>query len=29
MPVAFSGSRGEFFHLVRRGAGLEFVTLSY
>lgn len=29
MPVGFSGSRGEFFHLVRRGAGLEFVTLGF
>ena len=29
MPVAFSGSRGEFFHLVKRGAGLEFVTLGF
>ena len=29
MPVAFSGSRSEFFHLVRRGAGLEFVTLGF
>jgi uncharacterized membrane protein YjgN (DUF898 family) len=29
MPVGFSGSRGEFFHLVTRGAGLEFVTLGF
>jgi uncharacterized membrane protein YjgN (DUF898 family) len=29
MPVAFSGIRGEFFHLVKRGAGLEFVTLGF
>ena len=29
MPVAFSGKRSEFFHLVRRGAGLEFVTLGF
>ena len=29
MPVAFSGSRSEFFHLVKRGAGLEFVTLGF
>jgi uncharacterized membrane protein YjgN (DUF898 family) len=29
MPVGFSGSRGEFFHLVARGAGLEFVTLGF
>jgi uncharacterized membrane protein YjgN (DUF898 family) len=29
MPVAFSGRRGEFFDLVRRGAGLEFVTLGF
>jgi uncharacterized membrane protein YjgN (DUF898 family) len=28
-PVAFSGSRGEFFRLARRGAGLEFVTLGF
>jgi uncharacterized membrane protein YjgN (DUF898 family) len=27
MPVGFSGSRGEFFHLVKRG--LEFVTLGF
>ena len=27
MPVAFSGSRSEFFDLVKRGAGLELVTL--
>jgi len=29
MPVAFSGSRSEFFHLVKRGAGLEMVTLGF
>jgi uncharacterized membrane protein YjgN (DUF898 family) len=29
MPVGFSGSRSEFFHLVKRGAGLEFVTLGF
>src|SRR5258705_12545038 len=29
MPVAFSGSRSDFFHLVKRGAGLEFVTLGF
>lgn len=29
MPVAFSGSRSEFFHLVKRGAGLELVTLGF
>jgi uncharacterized membrane protein YjgN (DUF898 family) len=29
MPVGFSGSRGEFFHLVKRGGGLEFVTLGF
>src|SRR6267142_1117486 len=29
MPVAFSGKRSEFFHLVKRGAGLEFVTLVF
>ena len=29
MPVGFSGGRGEFFHLVKRGAGLEFVTLGF
>ena len=29
MPLAFSGSRSEFFHLVKRGAGLEFVTLGF
>ena len=29
MPVAFSGSRREFFELVKRGAGLEFVTLGF
>src|SRR5215204_3539165 len=27
--VAFSGSRGEFFHLVKRGAALELVTLGF
>jgi uncharacterized membrane protein YjgN (DUF898 family) len=29
MPVAFSGDRGEFFRLLRRGAALEFVTLGF
>ncbi|CAN7687438.1 DUF898 family protein [Bradyrhizobium sp. LjRoot220] len=29
MPVGFSGSRGEFFQLVKRGAGLELVTLGF
>jgi uncharacterized membrane protein YjgN (DUF898 family) len=29
MPVRFSGSRAEFFDLVKRGAGLEFVTLGF
>ncbi len=29
VPVAFSGDRGEFFRLVRRGAALEFVTLGF
>jgi uncharacterized membrane protein YjgN (DUF898 family) len=29
MPVAFSGERREFFHLVKRGAGLELVTLGF
>src|ERR1700730_4265893 len=29
MPVAFSGNRAEFFHLVNRGAGLELVTLGF
>ena len=29
MPVGFSGSHSEFFHLVKRGAGLEFVTLGF
>ena len=29
MPVGFSGERSEFFHLVKRGAGLEFVTLGF
>ena len=29
MPVGFSGSRSEFFHLVKRGAGLELVTLGF
>ena len=29
MPVAFSGSRSEFFHLVKRGAALELVTLGF
>ena len=29
MPVAFSGGRGEFFDLAKRGAALEFVTLGF
>jgi uncharacterized membrane protein YjgN (DUF898 family) len=29
MPVGFSGSRREFFDLVKRGAGLELVTLGF
>ncbi|MBR1271694.1 DUF898 family protein [Bradyrhizobium sp. AUGA SZCCT0222] len=29
MPVGFSGKRDEFFHLVKRGAGLELVTLGF
>src|SRR5881398_2223917 len=29
MPVAFSGSRGEFFDLAKRGAALELVTLGF
>jgi len=29
MPVGFSGSGSEFFDLVKRGAGLEFVTLGF
>jgi uncharacterized membrane protein YjgN (DUF898 family) len=29
MPVAFSGKRREFFDLVKRGAGLELVTLGF
>jgi uncharacterized membrane protein YjgN (DUF898 family) len=29
MPLAFFGSRGEFFDLVKRGAGLEFITLGF
>ncbi|MDI1263678.1 MAG: DUF898 family protein [bacterium] len=29
MPVAFSGNRAEFFHLARRGALLEMVTLGF
>jgi len=29
MPVAFSGNRKEFFHLIARGAGLEFVTVGF
>src|SRR6266481_5152129 len=28
-PASFSGNRGEFFHLVTRGAGLEFVTFGF
>lgn len=29
MPLGFSGKRSEFFHLVKRGAGLELVTLGF
>jgi uncharacterized membrane protein YjgN (DUF898 family) len=29
MPVAFYGKRRDFFELVKRGAGLEFVTLGF
>ena len=29
MPVAFTGARRDFFDLVKRGAGLEFVTLGF
>ncbi|WGR96025.1 YjgN family protein [Bradyrhizobium sp. ISRA443] len=29
MPVAFSGKRREFFHLIVRGAGLELVTVGF
>jgi len=29
MPVAFTGKRRDFFDLVRRGAGLELVTLGF
>jgi uncharacterized membrane protein YjgN (DUF898 family) len=29
MPVAFAGDRTDFFRLVERGAGLEFVTLGF
>ncbi len=29
MPVAFSGSRKEFFHLIVRGAGLELITVGF
>jgi uncharacterized membrane protein YjgN (DUF898 family) len=29
MPVAFCGSRGEFFDLAKRGAALELVTLGF
>jgi uncharacterized membrane protein YjgN (DUF898 family) len=29
VPVSFSGGRGEFFRLLRRGAALEFVTLGF
>ncbi|WGS23801.1 MULTISPECIES: DUF898 family protein [unclassified Bradyrhizobium] len=29
MPVAFSGKRKEFLHLIVRGAGLEFVTVGF
>ena len=28
-PVSFSGDRGEFFSLVARGAGLEFMTVGF
>jgi uncharacterized membrane protein YjgN (DUF898 family) len=28
-PVSFSGHRGEFFRLVARGAGLEFITVGF
>jgi uncharacterized membrane protein YjgN (DUF898 family) len=28
-PVSFSGDRGEFFRLVARGAGLEFITVGF
>jgi uncharacterized membrane protein YjgN (DUF898 family) len=29
LPVSFSGNRGEFFHLVARGAGLELITVGF
>src|SRR5712675_1600651 len=29
MPVSFSGDRGEFFGLVKRGVGLELVTVGF
>src|SRR5258708_23632652 len=29
LPVAFSGDRGEFFHLVLRAAGLEMITVGF
>src|SRR6202795_4570074 len=29
MPVSYSGDRGEFFHLVTRGACLELVTVGF
>src|SRR5260221_1651344 len=29
LPVAFSGARSEFFHLVLRGAGLEMITVGF
>src|SRR5258708_40082558 len=29
LPVAFSGDRGEFFHLVLRAAGLEMITRGF
>src|SRR5882724_9488871 len=29
LPVSFSGNRGEFFHLVTRGAGLELITVGF
>src|ERR1700724_4631844 len=29
LPLAFSGDRKEFFHLVLRGAGLELITVGF
>src|ERR1700710_2195988 len=29
LPMMFSGDRGEFFHLVARGAGLELITVGF